>query len=146
MKKNNVLLLSIRPKHAEHLFRGSKTVELRRIRPGVKTGDHVLVYISSPKRALGGVFEVADVVNGTPNDVWRKCGSKTSLTIDEFRRYFAGTSMAYGIIVSRVRALGKNVPLSTLREQWPGFHPPQGYRYLTWDEVDRLGARRNISG
>src|SRR5438552_3893096 len=40
----SALLLSIRPKHAEKIFDGIKTVELRRIRPRLQRGDLVLVF------------------------------------------------------------------------------------------------------
>ena len=49
-----VLLLLIHSRFAERILAGSKTVELRRVRPGIEPGDRVLLYASSPVRGLTG--------------------------------------------------------------------------------------------
>lgn len=55
----DVLLISIRPVYANKIFDGSKTVELRRVRPRLETGSVVLVYVSNPVQALMGMFQVS---------------------------------------------------------------------------------------
>ena len=57
-----MVLLSIKPKYADKIFNGTKTVELRRICPKVTEGDLILVYVSSPVKALVGEFEVKKIV------------------------------------------------------------------------------------
>ena len=57
-----ILLLSIHPEHAKNIFDGIKTVELRRTRPRLSKCDQVLVYVSSPTKALVGAFEVKKVI------------------------------------------------------------------------------------
>ena len=59
---NEILLISIKPKYAEQIFNGEKTVELRRVKTRLTTGDLVLVYVTSPKQALIGYFKVEKVI------------------------------------------------------------------------------------
>ena len=53
----NVLLLSIHHKYTNMIFDGNKRVELRRVRPRhLNEGDLILVYATSPEKALLGVL------------------------------------------------------------------------------------------
>ena len=65
------LLLSLRPRFAELLLQGTKTVELRRVQPDVGRGTLVLLYASSPMRALVGTSVVEDVQVAARDDIWR---------------------------------------------------------------------------
>jgi predicted transcriptional regulator len=136
----NALLLSIRPKHAEKIFNGIKTVELRRIRPRLKCGDLVLVYVSSPTKALMGAFEVASVTGGSPRQIWRRFNGKSGLTKSEFNDYYDGAKQAFAVVLKRLWKFAKPVKLTQLRRNRTGFRPPQGYHYLTVEEANRIGA------
>src|ERR1039458_7312914 len=72
MKTNHAFLISIRPRFAEMIFAGSKTVELRRVCPKVSVGDLALVYVSSPAMELRGSFEVGKILTASPSALWRK--------------------------------------------------------------------------
>jgi len=62
---NHAFLISIRPRFAEMIFAGSKTVELRRVCPKVSAGDLALVYVSSPAMELRGSFEVGKILTAS---------------------------------------------------------------------------------
>jgi predicted transcriptional regulator len=134
------LLLSLRPEHAEAIFAGTKTVEFRRVRPRVSEGDWVLVYVTSPRKALVGAFEVAEVVTDHPASLWRRFAQCGGITQERFDEYYAGATVAYGILVRRVMRLPEALPLQLLRRRLPGFHPPQIYRYLKEAEIALVGA------
>jgi predicted transcriptional regulator len=53
------LLISIKPRYAEMIFSGVKTVELRRKEPRVGQGDRMVVYVSSPIMEVTGECTVA---------------------------------------------------------------------------------------
>ena len=124
------LLLSIRPKFASQILDGSKTVELRRVRPHVRTGQRVLIYGSFPTMALLGVAEVQDVLTSRPAKMWSKVGRLAGVTREEFTEYFRGARRAVAIRLRCVRAFSRPVGLSSLRERWPWFRPPQSYCYV----------------
>lgn len=136
----SALLLSIRPTHAEKIFNGTKTVELRRVKPRLNGGDLVLVYVSSPVMALMGGFEVESVISGSPRQVWCAVNGRSGLTRAEFDEYYEGAKRAFAIVLKRRWKLKEPVRLRQLRQKRTGFRPPQSYHYLTLAEVNRFGA------
>lgn len=137
------LLLSIHPRHAEKIFNGEKQVELRRVRPRVNTGDLVLVYVSTPVKALMGAFEVASVLEESPNKLWHAVRHEAGLSKKEFFDYYSGASLGFGIRLKRAWSLPAPIELTSLRKSWSKFRPPQSYRYLSKAEVHRIAGPVN---
>ncbi|MEH2144540.1 ASCH domain-containing protein [Nostoc sp.] len=133
---SRVLLLSVRPKYAEKIFEGLKEVELRRIRPRIQEGDLVIVYASSPKKALIGAFEVHKVVQKPLEDLWDEVSEKAAISYSEFCLYYRGLSVGCGIFFEKTYNFPRPVQLEILRQEWNNFRPPQSYRYLKPREVD----------
>ena len=133
----NALLLSIKPRFADSIFERKKRVELRRVRPRVSAGDLVLVYVSSPRCALEGAFEVERVLEAAPAQLWRSVQQTAGISEDEFHDYFRGCSQGYGIVVRRVWKL-EPVTLASLRRA--RIRPPQSYQYLDSAKALRLGT------
>jgi predicted transcriptional regulator len=140
---DGALLLSIQPEYANKIFDGSKKLELRRIRPKLERGDWVLVYVSAPVKALVGAFQVEGMVERNPSRLWREFSREVGITREEFESYYSGASTAYGILLGVVRRFRTPIELSLLRELWSGFHPPQGFRYLTRADTDLLKGLRH---
>ena len=140
MESNTALLVSIQPRFVEQIFAGTKTVELRRIRPRVTAGGLVIIYASGSQKALVGAFLIADMIAASPTTIWRHYGSKTGLTKREFDGYFANSETAFAIEVARTWRLASPIQLATLRRQQGGFHAPQSYRYLDLGEVLSIGG------
>jgi predicted transcriptional regulator len=140
MSNRTALLLSIRPKFAEQIFEGSKTVELRRVRPRVTAGDLVIVYASGHTKALIGAFQVGELVARAPGTIWKRFGSATGLTKSAFDEYFSGAPTAFGITIAHTWKLATPVLLPALRKLRHGFRPPQGYHYLALGEVLEIGG------
>jgi len=136
---DHALLLSIRPKFASKIFDGTKTVELRRVRPRVTTGDLVLVYVSSPVKALLGAFEVARVVAAPPSQLWNNVESKAGVTREQFDDYYKGAKTGYGIFLKRKWAFDKPIKLENLRRWKSKFRPPQSYHYVAVEDIHRIG-------
>lgn len=124
------LLLSLRPEFADKVFAGIKKVELRRVRPSVEVEDWVLIYVSTPVRAIAGRFRVVEIVEDSPASLWKEVRNLAGISRRQFNDYYRGAPKAYGIFFSCVRRFRPPVELSQLRKLWPAFHPPQCYRYL----------------
>lgn len=135
---DSALFLSLRPRFAELLLNGKKTVELRRVRPNVAPGTSVLLYASSPTMKLVGRAEVADVEVASTKQIWREHGRKTGISKGEYKDYFEGLDEAVAIKLVNVRRLPNPRPLQDLRDRLTGFQPPQSYRYLGSAEVAAL--------
>lgn len=131
----HALLLSIRPRFAQQIFAGTKTVELRRVCPKVARGNLVLVYESSPTKKLRGAFEVSGVISKSPTALWNKVGHKSGVTRKEFFDYFKGKRIAHAIVIARAWELPNPICLTTLRQRHGGFRPPQNFHYLRNNEL-----------
>ena len=94
MAAEQPVLLSVRPRFADALLDGTKTVEMRRRPMRLHAGTLCLLYSSSPTRALTGALSVAGVDHGTPDELWRRHGPRTAVTRDEYDDYLDGRSTA----------------------------------------------------
>jgi predicted transcriptional regulator len=127
---NEAILLSIQPRFAKKILAGEKKVELRRMRPRVQGGDLVIIYASSPVMAVIGSFIVDHVVAKRPRDLWPIVKESACISREEFETYYEGCTVGVGIFISKARPTGTPLRLEKIRQIWPDFHPPQGYRYL----------------
>jgi predicted transcriptional regulator len=126
----HALLITIRPRFAEMIFSGSKTVELRRVCPKISAGDLALVYVSSPAKEVQGFFEVGKVVSASPTDLWRRVGKQSGISEQEFLDYFHEKTQAHALVIRRVWKLPVPLRLTALRQRKGGFRPPQSFHYL----------------
>lgn len=124
------LLLSIQPRFAQAIVDGTKTVELRRVRPTVSAGDRLVFYETSPTRAVVAIATVVGVLAKDPATLRRRVAAKSGLQGEEFLAYFSGCDIGFGIEFCEVVALRSPVTLNDLRRRVPGFTPPQSYHYL----------------
>ena len=141
MTTNHALLLSIRPRFADSIFAGTKTVELRRVKPRIQNGDLVVVYASGTTKGIVGAFEVAGVTAATPNSIWRKYNGGSGLSKREFDDYFKGVDVGYAIRVGKCWQLSEPILLNKLRERREGFRPPQSYHYWKLEDLALMGVR-----
>lgn len=142
---SKVLLLSIHPEHCDNIFKGIKTVELRRTRPNVKSGDIIIVYASSPEKSVKGIVSVEKVIELPIDQLWLSVRDRAAVDYELFLSYFSGASKGCGIFLEQgfcrpVTSIG----LHDLRKSWSGFHPPQSYRYLKQNEIDIFGQLFNF--
>ncbi|MCF6354803.1 MAG: hypothetical protein L3J26_06825 [Candidatus Polarisedimenticolaceae bacterium] len=126
----SILFLSIKPRFVRQLLNGTKSTELRRIKPRVQNGDIVLIYETSPTMALVGYGIVDMVVTAAPSHLWKEVGSKSGVSKAEFNEYYCGATVGYAINFSSTFKLSQAVSLISIKEKIDGFHPPQSYRYL----------------
>lgn len=124
------MLLSIRPHFAEMLIAGTKTIELRRTRPGIETGSLVVLYASSPACALVATARVTEVHVASADQVWNTFRTEVGIRRSEFESYFSGAQHAVAIRLDEVERLSASHHLSDLRSRVDAFRPPQSFRYL----------------
>lgn len=118
---SDAVLMSLRPRFADAILDGWKTVELRRRRPSFSTGCAVLVYASAPAQQVLGWFQVAGVEAGSPTDLWRRFGREMAITKRELEEYLEGRELGYAIeIAQATRIKPRSLPLRA----------PQSWQYL----------------
>ncbi|MGE4048749.1 MAG: helix-turn-helix domain-containing protein [Acetobacteraceae bacterium] len=125
------VLFSIRPNHAEKIFKGDKTVELRRrFANAVTPGTLALIYSTSPTSALTGSAKIRAVQCMDLCTLWKTHRDGACLGKTDFEAYFAGLERGYAIILDSARPLDRPVGLTELRKRF-GFEPPQSYQYAS---------------
>jgi predicted transcriptional regulator len=137
MTTSRVLLLSLRPRFASAILDGTKTVEVRRRPINAAVGTPVILYASSPMRAVVGTARLAGVRVLSPNSAWREHSSDLGITREELRTYLDGAEMAHLLLLHRVNTLDEPLYLRDLREDAP-FNPPQSFRYVTLSDPSSL--------
>lgn len=125
------LLLSLKPVYADLVFSGLKTAELRRWMPREVKGRDVFIYVSSPERTLRGGFRVADVWEGTPDDVWDQVKDLARVDEGTYNAYYEGCSKAFVLSIANAWEHANPLTLERLRVKFPSFVVPQSWRYLT---------------
>ncbi len=132
--------MSIKPEFSQRIFSGEKRFELRRTPVKVDEGDVVVVYESSPRKAVVGAFVVREVRRGPVGRLWRQLGAEFGVTRTEYRSYFCGAEVAHAIEVGRTVAI-EPVALATLRQRFEAFRPPQSYMRWRGSLAGILGSK-----
>ena len=100
LDRDRMMILSLRPRFADAILSGVKTVELRRTEPKIRVPTLALIYASTPVRALLGTCVVTSVESGHLAALWRVHGAGSGLDHGEFLNYFegveAGTALTPG--------------------------------------------------
>jgi predicted transcriptional regulator len=134
---DRALLLSVRPRYAHAILNGTKTAEIRRQRPAVRSGTLVIIYATKPVGAIVGTARISGISSGKPADMWEQYQRSTGVTKAEYEAYLAGAETAYLLFLRRVQRLEPLLTLEQIRSATT-FQPPQSYRYLNQDMLHNL--------
>ncbi|GGT50145.1 ASCH domain-containing protein [Actinomadura citrea] len=135
--RNRPLLLSLKPRFADAILNGSKTVELRRQRVSAQAGTLIYIYASSPVMALVGTVDLREVVVANPADIWERFQDQVGVTEREFRSYYESIETASALLLKNPRIWSESISLAQLRDLG-SFHPPQSYRYFSKTDVSSI--------
>ena len=132
------ILLSIQPYFANKIFEGTKKVELRRSIPKYHKDKIVILYVSTPVKAIVGGFQFSRVIEKNIDELWKNVEHIAGVTFEQFSNYYSGANNGYGIFISKVWKYSTPVSLELLRSSWSNFSPPQNFRYLHSSQADDL--------
>ena len=133
-----MLLLSIRPNYVQGIFSGKKTVELRKRRPSVEDDTSVFIYSTSPVCEIVGSATISHIEIDSPASLWSRVQWLCGVNKAEYDEYFRGSEQSVGIFLKKPLLFVEPFSLETLRNLWPGFHPPQQFQYLDQSKVEFL--------
>lgn len=129
------LLLSIHPRHSKNILEGRKLVELRKRPVDLDRSRYLLIYETLPMASIVGYCQPFEVVSGN-SDFW--CTHVKSLCLNDKQiKDYLGAKLGYGIKLMCPQKITP-IPLTKLREL--GITPPQSYRYLSSELVEKLGV------
>ena len=125
-------LMSIKPRYAEEILNGKKTVEIRRTHFRANSGDSVLIYATRPVAGIVGYFTIDSVYFEDVDEIWSAYGDKTGLSNTEFQEYVKGCKKASAIVIGDSHSvLGKRLADIHVRI-------PQSYMRVSKDDFFSL--------
>ena len=130
MTSQTDILISLKPKHAEHIFGGKKTVELRKRRPKIGPGTRICIYATSPIAAIKGYASLIQIKSAPPADIWKTWGDQSGISKNEFDSYFRNCKIAHALVLANVMLMKRALSLERIRELIEGFQPPQFFFHL----------------
>ncbi|WP_223627105.1 ASCH domain-containing protein [Microbacterium sp. EST19A] len=133
------LFLSIKPRYARAILEGRKTIEVRRKFPDLPAGTTIVLYSSSPERAIVGTVRLKQASKLPPDRVWELHSDAIDIPEDALGEYLQGTDASTLLEVERPRAWERPVSLASLRDLL-GFGPPQSFRYLDSLQVELIAS------
>lgn len=139
------VLLSIKPEFAEKILAGEKGYEFRKTSfrdPG--SVDIIYMYASSPVQKIVGSFALNEVIEDSPETLWRLYGSESGIKQrTRFLNYFSQTETGYAFEIDQPQRL--STPKDP-QQCFEDFHPPMSFRYVDDDFQVRLDGNRIATG
>lgn len=123
------VLLSIKPEFAEKILSGEKHYEFRKTRFSDPESVHrVYLYSSSPDQKIVGSFELDNVIEASPVELWDQFGDVSGISEQSrFMDYFGEADTGIALGISDVNRFSKPIDPWTLFQD---FHPPVSFQYI----------------
>lgn len=128
------LFLAIKPEFALKIISKEKTIELRKQRPQISIGDYIIIYASSPMKCVIGYSRIKMIIENDPFQMWTLYKDNLGIDKDRYTSYFNGCKKAIGIELDNVRQCNP-ISLNQLRYIDPNFRPPQGFKYISSEQI-----------
>jgi predicted transcriptional regulator len=128
------LFISVNPEFANKIVTKEKTIELRKIKPHVGIGDYIIIYSSSPVKAVIGFGIIKQIIEKSPQQMWKMYSKSLGIDKVRFDDYYQNKTKAIGIEIEAIKQV-TSISLKSLRTIDPDFHPPQVYRYVTNKQI-----------
>ena len=119
------ILLPIIKTFSDSIFSGSKRYEYRKGIPQ-KGVERVIVYESRGAGMIVGEFDVAGILEGSPEEIWNLTKEASGTSKNHFLSYFRNRDKAYALKIGDYRRYDIPKPLSDYKIS----RPPQNFIYL----------------
>ena len=123
---NGDVLISIKHEFAQKIYNGTKLIELRKQHTNINKYTYCWIYEPKPIALITGYFIVNDIIDRTPECMWRLFHDALGIDKERYDKYYTGRQHAYGMIVDLAVKLPTPMSLSELGLT----RPPQSYQYL----------------
>lgn len=130
MSDTKTILVSIKPEYVERILAGEKKVELRRRSPHrVADGGTMLIYETTPRRAIVASCDVIAVETLPLGALWRRYGHVSGITRRAFNEYYKGCATGVALRLGNVRSAKRQLDLDRMRSTYE-LTPPQSFAYI----------------
>lgn len=120
------MLLSIKPEHVNNIFKGIKQYEYRKIRCREQI-DKIIIYATYPVMSIVGEADVENILEGSPDSVWKKTYDLSGISKKFYDQYYKGHKKAIAYKLVNIEKYTNPKPLESF-----GIHSaPQSFMYIT---------------
>ena len=130
--RERTAVFSLKPKWAELILTGRKTVEIRRTAPKHML-DRILIY-DTGKHMVTGVVRVKGMASGYPLSIWEQYGEASKLTRDEYMGYAGERTTMYAFTLAYPQRFAAAKNLS----EYGIERAPQSWCYLPDPEPEQV--------
>ena len=96
------LLMSINPEHVENILSGNKKFEFRKTKCKEHI-DSIIIYSTSPVMKIVAEAEVTDIIEDTPQAIWKKTKYAAGIDKSFFDKYYSGRNTAVAYVLGKVK-------------------------------------------
>lgn len=134
-KMDMSIILPIHPIYVNRIKHGMKRVEFRkRLWNERNEVKRVFIYETRPKSAIVGYFEIADIISGTPREVYEMAGMFTGIDYNDYVEYAGDSDVMKGIVIRYPVFFKRPVSIYELGLK----HPPQSFYFIDAETGDKL--------
>jgi type I restriction enzyme S subunit len=121
------VLLSIKPKYVKAILDGQKQYEFRKVIFKNPNINKIFIYSTYPVKKVVGTFNIREIIEGHPIELWNNFKLFSGLNENEFFSYFNGNSHGYAIKIDNPREFESPMDLTDIHSD---LIPPQSFCYL----------------
>ena len=123
MKKS--IIISINPKHVEHIIKGTKKFEYRT--KAAKTDvKKIIIYETTPIKKVVAEAEIEEVLMMNPESLWAETKDQSGITKAFFDSYFKNRKVAYAYRLGKVKVYEEPKSL----QEFGLRYAPQSFVYV----------------
>ncbi len=126
------ILISIKPEYVKHILTQKKRFEFRKKINKNLCDRKVYIYSSAPTKKIVGYFTTSQIIEDTPEVLWKKCKKWAGIEEEAFFAYFDNKDIGFAMEISELKRFKNPVDPKDII---PSFIPPQSYYYLD-EEVE----------
>ena len=141
MKEANAMnhptcLLKIHERYCDKILEGSKFYEYRKRCPEWMTsGCKVVLCSAEEPYALLALFEVGEILVGTPEEIWKRTRARGCIEYDDFYEYYKNQPQAFAFEIKTLRRIADGTTVASIMG---GDYIPHSFDLLSSDQTKEL--------
>jgi len=121
------VILSVKPKYVKKIITREKQYEFRKSIFKDKNVKKVYIYSSAPEKEIIGSFDIGEIIEDHPNNLWRSLWNVSGVSKQDFFTYFTNKQKGFAIEIKKLNLFDNPIdPHEVISD----FHPPQSFSYL----------------
>ena len=105
------ILISINPEHVKNIVNGTKKFEYRKI-AAKQDISSIIIYETTPIKRVVAEAEIIEVLENSPEELWKQTRDASGISKEFFDRYFNGREVAYAYKLGEIKVYEQPKPLS----------------------------------